>query len=149
MGKDTSRFGKWKKENVFEFYKLDEDGAGNFFGVNQDKVTRPTLLVDTWISDPTMTRGIINRIHYRLNFANAATFTLRIWRDDPINPYELNLVMLYESPALQADDIDYDRAELTIPMFLVVPGRLYYSIGWTAAPGNTPGFLSVSGVKHQ
>jgi len=61
----------------------------------------------------------------------------------------LNLALLYESPALQADDTDYDRAELTIPMNLLVPGALYYSIDWSAAPGNTTGFIDVSGVKHE
>lgn len=148
-GKDSSRDGKWRKENVFDFYKLDEDGAANYFEDDQDKVTQPTRLVDTFIADPTMVKGIIKRIHYRFNPTNAVTYVLRLWRAAPVNPYELNLAMLYESPALQADDTDYDRAELTIPMNLLVPGELYYSIDWSAAPGNTTGFIDVSGVKHE
>jgi len=149
LTRKSSRDGKWKQENVFDFYKLDEDGAANYFEVDQDRVTPPTLLLDNFISDPTMVKGIINRIHYRLNPTNAATYTLRIWKATPANPYALNLALLYESPALQADDTDYDRAELTIPMNLLVPGELYYSIDWSAAPGNTTGFIDVSGVKHE
>lgn len=147
MSKDSSRIGKWRKENVFVFYKLDEDGVLNVFETDQDKVTPPTLLVDTFISDPTMTKGIIKRIHYRLNPTNAVTYTLRLWRATVANAYELNLNLLYESAAAQVDDTDYDRAELEIPTSLVVPGSLYYSIDWTGAPGNTTGFIDVSGVK--
>jgi hypothetical protein len=53
--------------------------------------------------------------------------------------------MLYESPSAQADDEDYDRAELYIPFILTASGDLYYSIDWSGAPGNTTGFIEVSG----
>lgn len=148
-GKDSCRDGKWRQQCIFEFGKLDETGADGAFVVDQDKVTPPTLQVDTYISHPTMKAGLIKRIHYRLNPTNAATYTLRLWQMTTANPYELNYVMLYESPALQADDTDYDRAELEIPFRLFLPGSLYYSIDWTAAPppGVTSGFISVTGDK--
>jgi hypothetical protein len=56
--------------------------------------------------------------------------------------------MLYESPAAQVDDTDYDR-EVEIPFVLETPGSLWYSIDWTAAPGNTTGFIEASGEKEE
>jgi hypothetical protein len=147
MSKDSCRDGKWKKGSVFVFNKLDEDGALNVFETSQDKITPPTNRLDTFISHPTMKTGVIHRIHYRLNPTNAATYILRLWRAYPANPYELNLALLYESPAGQADDTDYDEAELIIPVSLAWPGEVPYSIEWTAAPGNTTGFIDATGVK--
>jgi hypothetical protein len=149
MSKETSRMGKWKKRSTFMFYELDEDGVLNTFEVDQDKITPPTLLLDLFQTHPTMVTGIIKRIHYRLNPTNAVTFTLRLWRATKANPYELNLAMLYESPAAQVDDTDYDRNgdEIDIPFSLETPGQLYFSIDWSGAPGNTTGFISVEGEK--
>jgi hypothetical protein len=146
-GKDSSRDGKWKKGSIFTFAHLDETGVLNVFETSQDKVTPPTLTVDNFaVSHPTMKTGIILRIHYRLNPTAAVTYTLRLWRSTGVDPYELNLYLLYESPAAQADDTDYDR-EVRIPMTLWLPGVLYYSIEWTGAPGNTTGFIEVTGEK--
>jgi len=145
--KDSARDGKWKQGSIFVMYKLDEAGAGDFFETSQTKTATPTLLLDTYRSHPTMRTGLIKRIHYRLNPTNAATYTLRLWREAIAADYQSNLHLLYESPPLQADDTDYDRAELDIPMWLTTPATLYYSIEWTAAPGNTSGFIEVTGEK--
>jgi hypothetical protein len=95
----------------------------------------------------TMKSGKINRIHYRLNPTNAATFTLRIWSSNDALDYWSNFQMLYESPALQVDDTDYIEEDLDIPFHLNVGGLMFVSIQWTAAPGVTPGFVEVSGEK--
>jgi len=145
MGKDSARGGKWKSASIFRNYLLDEAGAGDFFETSQTKTDAPTLLLPS--THPTMKAGLIHRIHYRLNPTAAVTFTLRLWSGTAAGDYESNLQMLYESPALQADDTDYDRAELVIPFRCAWPGALYYSIEWTAAPGNTSGFIEVSGEK--
>jgi hypothetical protein len=149
MAKDSCRDGKWIRKSIFLCQKLDEAGVGDYFEVDQDKVTVPTLLLDTYRTHPTMKSGKILRIHYRINPTNAVTFTLRLWSTNlVVNPYELNLVMLYESPAAQVDDTDYDR-EVEIPFVLETPGSLWYSIDWTAAPGNTTGFIEASGEKEE
>jgi len=147
MSKDSCRDGKWKKGSIFMYTKLDEAGAADFFETSQVKTDTPTLLFDI-LSHPTMKSGIIHRIHYRLNPTAAVTYILRIWRAAAPADYESNVNMLYESPPLQADDTDYDRAELVIPFWLWTPGVMFYSIEWTGAPGNTSGFISVSGVKE-
>jgi hypothetical protein len=150
-GKDSCRDGKWKKGSIFTFNKLDENGALGILGfaLSQAKNVPPTLFLDTNISHPTMKTGIIRRIHYRINPTNAETYILRLWRSAPANPYELNLALLWESPALQADDTDYDRkgGAATIPLTLCWPGEFRYSLEWTGAPGVTPGFIDVTGEK--
>jgi hypothetical protein len=147
MSKDSCRDGKWKKGSIFDYYQLDEAGAGDYFETNQIKTDQPTLYINTRRSHPTMRAGIINRIHYRLNPTNAVTYILRLWWGSVAPDYASNIRLLYESPALQADDTDYDRADLEIPFILCEPGLLYYSIEWTGAPGNTTGFIDVSGEK--
>jgi hypothetical protein len=91
--------------------------------------------------------GKINRIHYRLKPTNAVTYVLRIWRAARAGDYESNSVMLYESPPTQASDVDYDKGELEIPFVLSTPGTMYYSIEWSGAPGNTVGFIDVTGER--
>jgi hypothetical protein len=146
-GKDSARDGKWKKGTIFRAYRLDEDGTRDYFETSQTKTDTPTLVLI--VNPPTMKSGIIHRIHYRLNPTNAATYTLRIWRAAAAADYESNLNMLYESPPLQADDTDYDRTQVDIPFICVWPASLFYSIEWTAAPGNTMGFIEITGEKFE
>lgn len=149
--KSSSRSGKWVKHSVFRYRKLDEAGTAlHYFETDQAKTDTPTLYLDSERYPPKVKSGIIKRIHYRLNPTNGETYTLRIWSDNIANDYESNLELLYESPAAQADDTDYDRCELNIPFVLDYPGQLFYSIDWTGTPGDTPGFIEVSGevVRH-
>lgn len=145
MGKDSARDGKWKSESIFMYWILDEAGADGTLVTSQTKTDMPTLYLNR-LSHPTMKSGIALRIHYRLNPTNAVTYTLRLWRAATADNYQSNVNMLYESPALQADDTDYDR-EVEIPFWLWVPGVMFYSIEWTGAPGVTPGFIDVEGLK--
>jgi len=94
---------------------------------------------------PKLKSGKILRIHYRLKPTNVVTYTLRIWSASIAADYQCNEYLLYESPPLQASDVDYDRAELNIPFILYTPAVIYYSIDWSAASGNTLGFIDVMG----
>jgi hypothetical protein len=146
MGHQSSSDGIWEKGSIFTYHKLDEDGTGNFFETSQSKTDTPTLLVDTFKSHPQMKTGKILRIHFRMKPTNVAeTYTLRLWRAALGPDYASNACMLYESAPLRADDVDYDIGELNIPFWLYTPGFLYYSIEWTGAPGNTSGFIEVTG----
>jgi hypothetical protein len=148
LGPETKAIIEAIHRSTFKFTKLDEDGTLNVFETSQAKTAPPTLLLDLELFHPIpqIKSGIINRVHYRLNPTNAVTYTLRLWDATVLNPYELNMHMLYESPAAQADDTDYDR-EVTIPFLFAIAGKLFYSIEWTGAPGNTTGFISVEGEK--
>ena len=144
-GKHSGSRGDWATKRVFIYRKLDEDGTLNYFETDQAKIDTPTLLFNTLNVPQSMVEGFINRIHYRLNPTNAVTFTLRIWEAAVANNYESNMNMLWESPALQADDTDYDIAELNIPFRLAWMGAMFYSIDWTGASGDTTGFIELSG----
>lgn len=151
--KDTCRSGRWRKMSIFNFAQLNEAGASADFETSQAKTDTPTLtLLDvrtlTGTVGANLKSGLIHRIHYRLNPTNAVTYTLRLWQAAIADNYESNMNMLYESPALRADDTDYDVAELNIPFVLAATGLMYYSIEWSAASGTTTGFLAVSGESH-
>jgi len=142
--------GSWEKHSIFFLRKLDEDGTGDYFETSKSKTDTPIhfLMANAagCIGSPLkFTSGRITRIHFRMNPTAGETFTVRLWRDAVAGDYESNANMLYESDALRADDEDYDITEKDIPFFLKTPGKIWFSLEWTGAPGNTPGILEVSG----
>lgn len=147
--KSSSKDGVWEKHSIFRYIARDEDGTGLIFDTDQGKTTLPTEKLDIYrIPHQKLKSGLIHRIHYRLNPTEAETYTLRIWNravDGTSTPYEQELALLYESPAAQADDTVYDRAELVIPFTLFKPGAMYYSVDWSGTPGTTKGMIEVSG----
>jgi len=151
--------GRECRRRAFKLAVFQEGAAAGRFDTSQTKTDTPTLKFEmldeiyftgAYAPSPAETnvpyfkKGIINRIHYRIKAANPVTFTLRIYRDAIGNNYESNMSLLYESPALQTSDVDYDRTELVIP-FLVGATGLYYALEWTGATGNVNGFIEVSG----
>lgn len=135
---------------VFILRKLDEDGSGGDFETSYAKTETPVKSLDTTKYPPTLIEGIIKRVHYRLNPTNAVTYTLRLYAGAQADNYASNLRLLYESPALQADDVDYDDGLPNnpngIPFRLATQGKIYFAIEWTGAPGTTSGFIQVEGV---
>ena len=144
MGRITARDGKWEKRSIFRMYIRDEDGTGTYFETDQAKTDTPTLYFNA--KKPSLVKsGKVNRIHHRLNPTNAVTYTLRLWWGAYASDYQSNMVMIWESDALRADDTDYDERGFKIPFELIIPGRMYYSIDWTGAPATTTGFIMVTG----
>lgn len=141
--------GRWTKRVAFKYSELQEAAAAAKFNTDQTKTDTPTLKLNDVRVPDTLKSGIIKRIHYRINPANAVTYTLRIWAAAIDNDYESNLNLLYESPSGQVDDEDYDRSELSIPFVLAAEGDMYYSIDWSAASGNVQGFIEVSGETFE
>jgi len=148
-GRISSEDGKWETHGAFIARKLDEDGTGDYFETDQAKTDTVTLTLagtgaNVW---PARFReGIIRRVQYRLNPTAAETYTLRIWRRGGVaDDYASNMELLYESATARVDDTDYDVNDLQIPFRLYTQSTIYYSIDWTGAPGNTPGFIVVSG----
>jgi len=145
-GKDSIRRGRAEKHSIFRIWKLDEDGSGGDFETSYAKADTPVKLLDAAYPQPQKLKsGIIKRIHYRINPTNAVTYTLRLYRKAEADNYASNMNLLYESPAGQADDTDYDITELEIPMRLYVAGQLFFALEWTGAAGTTSGFIEVSG----
>ena len=134
-------------QELFRYFRYSEDGAVNTFETITIETATPVLTLNTFRYPTDLKTGIIRRIHYRLNPTNVVTYTLRIWRMARAPDMQSNLDMLYESPALQADDVDYIDEDLNIPFSLGNAGDIYIGIEWTAAPGVTPGFIEVTGEK--
>lgn len=132
---------------LFRYFRYSEDGAVDTFETITIETATPVLWLNTFMYPTGMKTGTIKRIHYRLNPTNAATYTLRIWRQNTAADYASNLDMLYESPPLQVDDVDYIEEDLDIPFSLAAEGFIWIGIEWTAAPGVTPGFIEVTGEK--
>jgi len=153
MGKDSSRDGKWKTVGVFFYGLKDEDGSAGYFATSQSKTDKPTVLMGADSSEHklpvTLKAGVAYRIHYRLNPTNAVTYTLRFWSHALDPDYHSNMHMIYESPAAQADDVDYDDKERKDTFILYEGGKLYMSIEWTGAPGVTPGFITIEGKYYE
>ena len=140
--------GRWSEQSTFKLRKLQEVAAADKFDDSQGKTTLPTWMLDDEVDPSNLQEGVITRIHFRLNPANAVTYTLRLWRkavNGGATPYTENLEMLFETVAGLADDSDYDYTELNIPFRLYESGKMYYSIEWSAASGNVAGFIEVSG----
>jgi hypothetical protein len=139
----------------FRARKIDQAGGAGSFQTSYALTVAPVEFFQE-MEPEVVNAGVINSIRYRLNPTNAATYTLRLHDGIPLGGtvavYQLSMRMIYESPALQADDQVYLREELNIPFVLErspTPGylfKLYYSIEWTAAPGVTPGYIVVSGL---
>lgn len=144
----VGRGGRWSEQSTFKLRKLQETAAADKFDDSQGKAVLPTWMLDDEIDPTNLQEGRIHRIHFRLNPANAVTYTLRIWRkavDGATKPYEENMELLYESLTARVKDVDYDLTELDIPFKLYESGKLYYSLEWSAATGNINGFIEVSG----
>lgn len=139
------RSGVWEKHTVFRYFARDNDGTGNIFETDQAETDTPTLYLSTFRYPENLVMGMAYRIHYELEPTNAVTYTLRLYCNSIANDIWSRSEKLYESPAGQADSIEYDR-EVKIPFKLINPGRIWYTIDWSAAPGNTPGFIEVTGV---
>lgn len=124
-----------------------EDGTTNAkLSTDKSKTDTPTQYIDA-TSPKGLYMGRIKEIGYRINPANAVTYTLLIFESADAADYALNSRMLYESAAARLDDTDY-RIECDIPFILDVAGRFYIATDWTAAAGNTTGYIRIAGVAY-
>jgi len=140
---DPVRLGR----KLFTYSVLDEDGALNIFETSQIKTVLPTFMFNQVVDPADLKEGILTKIKVRLNPTNAVTYTLRLWSaaiNGAVTPYLQELACIYEMDFVGADDIAYTIV-LNRPFSLLVPAQIWYSIEWSAAPGNTPGTISLQG----
>lgn len=122
---------------------VSEDGTTLAqFEVDKSKTDTPTQSI---VADLNGAKGWIEEISYRLNPTNAVTYTLMIFESNLDDDYESNSRMLYESAAGRVDDTDY-KVLCRIPFTLKAAGTFWVSTDWTAAPGNTTGYIRISGT---
>ena len=124
-----------------------EDGTTNAkFTTIKTKTDTPTIS-QLALEFTNFKLGRILEIGYRLNPAAAETYTLMIFEASEDDDYASNSRMLYESENLRADDIDY-RIQCDIPFKLETKGLFWLNTDWTGVPGNTTGYLRISGVAY-
>jgi len=133
---------------IFRATKEDFDGTGNYFETSQAYTDTPTLYMTA--RPDTLIQGILKRVHWRLNPSNAVTYQLYLFSDAVADNYGSEMAKIFDSTdvvALGADDTEYD-AEVTTPFKLASPGKIYYLITWSGAPGDTLGYIEASGERE-
>jgi hypothetical protein len=131
----------------FNYGKLDEDGAADYFEVVQAKTVLPTLMVDSYRYPLDLSEGMLQTIRIRLKPTAAVTYRARFWSlniNGAVAPYLQEGVLIYEMDFDGADDIAYTIV-LTRPFRLAAVGVIWYSIDWSGAPGNTKGLIQLRG----
>ena len=93
----------------------------------------------------------ITNVHFRLNPTNAVTYDLYLYgsADGAVNTYQLESDKFFDSNEIlanMADDIEYLR-EVDRVAWLDDPARIWYVIDWSAAPGDTTGYIEVCGER--
>ena len=150
--RESARQGRTSGQRTFHHWMLQEaSGAWADVTTSKTKTDQPTAYLNTQQIPNTLRRGVIKRIRYRLNFANAVTYTLRLWGASKTGDYESAMHLLWESAAAQADDTEYTLDETDfgeIPFILARAGRIYVSVEWSAACGNIQGFIRVDGIEY-
>lgn len=140
--------GQWTKLYPFLVYWLKEVAGTDADITTSKSVTdQPTAYFGN-VDPDTIKSGIIKRIHFRINNANAVTFILRLWQASIANDYESEMNLLWSSTDIIAqcvDDDEYDVNGLDIPFKLTDRGKMYFSLEWSAASGNVQGYMQVSG----
>jgi hypothetical protein len=128
----------------------DPDGTLNVFETDQAATDTPTLTLP-FLNSVSLLRGVLDRVHIRLNQANAVTANLYILAGTQADDYQSENRLLFSSldyvPAGLVSTTEYDFVDLKIPFVLDTPATFYYLLDWSGAPGNTPGYLSIFGRR--
>jgi len=138
-----------KPSEMICFHLLDTAGAGDYFETDQLVTDEPTKSIRCNMRP--FTRFLLKDISYYMLPDNAVTYKLALFSGAEAVDLSSFSKLAYESPAAQAKDTLYHRCnnEDTLPRIIILdtPGRLYYSLDWSGAPGNCPGFIRVRGIK--
>jgi len=91
----------------------------------------------------------IQRVNYMMDPTNAVTYQLHLLEDNPVNAVTESQFLIHSSAAARADGTYYfaagDANGLPQDCYLGEPGRIYYKLDWTAAPGATTGVIAIRG----
>lgn len=129
-------------ESSFEFAVLNEAAAAAF-GTSTAEDGTPTQLF-TLCSPSNVRAGVIESIHFRVKPANAVTMKLRIYQAAIAADYESRMNKVFEDTIDRASDTEVQLDGLKIP-FRIAPSALYFTLTFSAAAGNTQGFIVVRG----
>jgi len=126
--------------------RISDDGTLNAFEIDQLVTDTPTLYM---LLEPTVKSFLLEEIFYWMNPTAVETYQLFLFEGPEADDVLSRSKLVYESAAARADSTAYlvvrDGAVLPRIVNLDEPGKLYYALDWTGAPGNTPGHLVVKG----
>jgi len=141
--------------------KVDYDGTANYFETDQALTDTPTLYVDLTTNTGLPINGMeITRLSYYMNPANAVTYTLYLFEAANADDTQNKSDIIFQSAAAQAKGTAYEyhdsgmgswpglgTVDFTLPQIVhcATQGRIWYLIDWSAAPGNTPGWIKIRG----
>ena len=124
----------------------DFDGADNLFETDQPLETTPTLTITL---SPECGKFELCEVSHYMNPANAVTYQLYLFEDASADNVQTRHDMIYNSGANMAKGTIYkempNQDQLPAIVNCATPGTIYYMIDWSAAPGNTPGYIVVRG----
>lgn len=131
---------------------VEETGTAATFKTDQVFMTdQPTLYLP--VLPGTTQKVRINTLRFYLSPANAVTFQLYLLKHDTdpgTEPLQAREDLIYDSGAAMAKDTQYfviAGGMVPIELHLGDTSKLYYMIDWSAAPGDTTGFITATGDK--
>ena len=141
---------------------LDGAAAGVYFETDQALGDTPTLMMNVTDSIGTPVRKfLLEEVCYFMNPTAAETYQLYLLEDASADNVQQYTDLVFWSPAAQADSVCYtyrnsgyaatittaEVAQYKLPRLveLATPGKLYFMLDWSGAPGVTPGFIKIRG----
>ena len=138
-----------RANQMVEAELIDADGAGNVFETDQVITDTPTLFIT--LDDPYCKRFMLEEVTWMMNPTAAETYQLVLFEEANADDVISLSKIVFDSGPLLVDSQAYlsakGQGKLPRIVDLAVPGRLYYMMLWTGAPGNTPGYVKVRGRK--
>lgn len=134
-------------QGIFVAYVNAESGAGTVAALETDKSKTDTPTQSFVALAPPFKKGIIKEISYRIVPTAGETYTFMVFEAAAAGNMESNSRMLYESAALRTSGADY-KVPCEIPFNLATAKTFPYATDWTGAPGNSYGYLKISGVYY-
>ena len=144
--------GEFDKSKTFMMIALQET-AGAWATVTTSYAATDTPVQTLTANEDceNLREGVIRQVKIRLNFANAVTFKVRIWRRASAGDYQSDSDLLWTSEdnllADLADDVTYIDTDLHVAFSLEEAGKMYFGVEWSGAPGNIQGYIQVTGER--
>jgi len=123
-------------------------GAPGYFETDQAWGTTPTL---SFVGNPAVQHVMIHTIKYQITPTNAVTYQLWLLEAASAVDEQAEAEIIFASDAGQVGGTIYhwvaggSPAKLPIIARLTTAGTIYYMIDWSAAPGNSSGYIRVYG----
>lgn len=137
------------RTSAFYASKVDYDGTANFFETDQPLGTTPTLSMTTLPATAKYAR--IDSVKYQMTPTNVVTYELYLLEDAQADDQRSESDVFFDSGAAQASGSVYintgggSTPKLPIVVNLGTVATIYYMIDWSAAPGDTTGYIKISG----